>query len=153
MPDPTSMANWQRLSERITTSGQPTEGELADLARIGVGHVINLGLDTHERALADEAASVETLGMRYTHIPVPFEQPSEDHWVAFCAAMAESSTEAIHVHCIMNYRVSAFKYRWHRDVQGISEPAARALMEQQWQPDRTDHPQARPWAEFIAHRE
>ena len=88
--------------------------------------------------------------MRYTHIPVPFENPTEDHWNAFCAAMAESVGEAIHVHCVANYRVSAFMYRWHRDIEGMAEPDARALMEQQWRPDKVDHPQTRPWAVFIA---
>lgn len=150
MDDPTSIANWQRLSERITTSGQPTEAQLAELANIGVRHIINLALHTHELALDDEAASVSALGMRYTHIPVPFDAPNEDHWRAFCAAMHDSADEVVHVHCIVNYRVSAFLYRWHRDVQGMPEDAARALMEQQWRPDETDHPQGRPWAVFIA---
>ncbi len=153
MEDPIGIANWQRLSERITTSGQPTEDQLAGLADLGIRHVINLALHDHELALADEAASVEALGMRYTHIPIPFEHPTEAHWTAFCDSMHASRGVAVHVHCIMNYRVSAFMYRWNRDVGGMPEPDARALMEQQWRPDEVDHPQARPWAAFVARRE
>ena len=37
----------------------------------------------------------------------------------------------VHVHCIANYRVSAFyRYRW--DVLGMDEPRARAEMEEVW---------------------
>lgn len=147
--DPTAIAKWQRLSSRITTSGQPTEAQLGDLARLGVRHVINLAPHDHEHALVDETASVEALGMRYTHIPVPFDNPTSDHWSAFCDAMNDSADESVHVHCAVNYRVSAFMYRWHRDIAGMAEPNARALMAQQWQPDRVDHPQTRPWAIFI----
>jgi hypothetical protein len=32
----------------------------------------------------------------------------------------------VHVHCIANYRVSAFFYRYRRDVLGVGEATARA---------------------------
>jgi protein tyrosine phosphatase (PTP) superfamily phosphohydrolase (DUF442 family) len=57
MADPKTIYNWRRLDDRITTSGQPTESELAEIHALGVGHVINLGLHTHEKALPDEAGS------------------------------------------------------------------------------------------------
>jgi len=58
MADPEAIYNWQRLDNRITTSGQPTEKQLADIHALGVRHIVNLGLHTHEKALPDEAASV-----------------------------------------------------------------------------------------------
>ena len=70
MADPEAIYNWQRLDNRITTSGQPTEKQLADIRALGVRHIVNLGLHTHEKALPDEAASVSRLGMTYIHIPV-----------------------------------------------------------------------------------
>jgi protein tyrosine phosphatase (PTP) superfamily phosphohydrolase (DUF442 family) len=63
MADPKSIYNWRRLDHRITTSGQPTEQQLADIRALGVHHIINLGLHSHEKALPDEAASVSRLGM------------------------------------------------------------------------------------------
>ena len=48
----------------------------------------------------------------------------------------------VHVHCIANYRVSAFFYRYRRDVQGMDDVAARAEMEQIWRPEGV-------WAAFI----
>lgn len=49
----------------------------------------------------------------------------------------------------MNWRVSAFYYRLNRDHRGMAEAEARALMKQQWEPDKADDPRALVWAEFI----
>jgi len=48
----------------------------------------------------------------------------------------------VHVHCIANYRVSAFFYRYRRDVLGMEETQARAEMEQIWHPESV-------WATFV----
>jgi protein tyrosine phosphatase (PTP) superfamily phosphohydrolase (DUF442 family) len=55
MTDPTGIYNFRRLDGRITTSGQPTEPQLADIRALGVRHVVNLALHTREKALPDEA--------------------------------------------------------------------------------------------------
>lgn len=65
MTDPEGIYNWRRLDDRITTSGQPTEEQLADIQALGVQHVVNLALHTHEKALPDEAASVRALAGRF----------------------------------------------------------------------------------------
>ncbi|MEJ1977607.1 MAG: hypothetical protein WDN49_17385 [Acetobacteraceae bacterium] len=72
MADPESIYKWHRLDDRITTSGQPTEAQLADIGAMGVRHIINLGLHNHEKAPPNEADSVGRLGMTYIHIPVDF---------------------------------------------------------------------------------
>ena len=143
--DPESIYNWHRLDERLTTSGQPSEAQLAGIKALGVSHIVNLGLHTHERALPDEAASVAALGMTYIHIPVEFQNPTEADFARFCDVMAELSQAPVHVHCIANFRVSAFFYRYRRDVLGWDELRARADLEKLWQP-------AEVWAEFIAQR-
>jgi hypothetical protein len=48
----------------------------------------------------------------------------------------------VHVHCIANARVSAFFYRYRRDVLGMDEAQARAEMEEVWRPKEV-------WAEFV----
>jgi len=140
--DPVEIHAWRRLDARLTTSGQPTEAQLAELRALGVQHVINLALHSHERALPDETASVTALGMTYTHIPVEFTAPTEADFARFCAAMAEIADAPVHVHCIVNARVSAFVYRYRRDVLGMDVAAARAAMESVWQPGGV-------WAAFI----
>jgi hypothetical protein len=47
----------------------------------------------------------------------------------------------VHVHCIANFRVAAFFYRYRRE-QGMSEAEARADMEAIWHPTG-------PWAAFA----
>jgi uncharacterized protein (TIGR01244 family) len=142
MSDPTHISVWRRLDSQITTSGQPTEGDLATLSALGVEHVINLALHTHERALPDEAGSVAALGMTYTHIPVAFDAPTEEDFTRFRAAMEGMAGAKVHVHCIVNARVSAFLYRYRRDVLGMDEQQARQEMESVWQPGGV-------WAAFI----
>ena len=146
MNDPANISAWLRLDDRTTTSGQPTEEQLADIRALGITHIINLGLHSHEKALPDEAASVSSLGMTYIHIPVDFGQPTVDDFAKFCGAMndiEEDITEyKVHVHCIVNARVSAFFFRYNREVKAMSEPEARSLMEKIWKPDGV-------WAAFI----
>ena len=146
MSDPNNIYAWRRLDDRITTSGQPTADELTSLATLGVEHVINLALHTHERALPNEANIVAALGMTYTHIPVAFDAPTEDNCDQFCKVMNALAGSAIHIHCIVNARVSAFMYRYRRDVLGIDELQARQEMESVWQP-------AGIWAAFVGARE
>jgi protein tyrosine phosphatase (PTP) superfamily phosphohydrolase (DUF442 family) len=142
MADPETIYNWRRFDDRITTSGQPTEQQLADIRGLGVRHIINLGLHTHEKALPDEAASVSRLGMTYIHIPVDFQNPTEADFVKFCSAMEQLKEVPVHVHCIANYRVSAFFYRYRRDVLEMNDAEARAEMEQVWHPEGV-------WAAFV----
>jgi protein tyrosine phosphatase (PTP) superfamily phosphohydrolase (DUF442 family) len=147
--DPDDITGWQRLDAGITTSGRLTPPDLPRLAAIGVRHVINLALADSPGALADEAALLAGHGIGYSHIPVPFDGPQESHFAAFCAAL-ETGPAPIHVHCIMNWRVSAFFYRYNRWSRGMAEDAARALMEQQWSPETNSNPHAPVWARFIA---
>jgi uncharacterized protein (TIGR01244 family) len=140
--DPVDIVNWRRLDERVTTSGQPTSEQLAGIARIGVKHVINLALHTHEKSLPDERGDVTRLGMVYTHLPVEFAAPTEADFEAFRAAFEATSPDRVHVHCIFNWRVSAFFYRYRRDVLGLDPTAIRHDLDAIWAPDPV-------WAAFI----
>ena len=142
MGDPETIYNWRRLDGRITTSGQPTEAQLADIHALGVRHIVNLGLHTHEKALPDEAGSVRRLGMTYIHIPIDFQNPTDQDFEKFCSVMEQLRDVPVHVHCIANARVSAFFYRYRRDVLGMDEARARADMEEVWRPKGV-------WAEFV----
>jgi uncharacterized protein (TIGR01244 family) len=145
--DPDYIRGWLRLDVLTTTSGKIDAADIGCLAAIGVKHVINLALDSHPEALADEAGKLAAAGIRYTHIPVPFDAPDESHFEAFRAALVAG--EAVHVHCIMNFRVSAFFYRLNRDHRGMAEAKARDWMEALWAPDKSDWPEHKVWAEFI----
>jgi uncharacterized protein (TIGR01244 family) len=149
--DPADIRAWQRISPEVTTSGRIEDGDVARLADIGTRHVINLALDEHPEALAGEAEKLAARGIFYTHIPVPFDAPEESHYRLFEAAL-EGGAAPVHVHCIANWRVSAFFYRYHR-AHGMTEALARDIMEQQWSPENHEHPAAPQWAALIAERE
>lgn len=124
---------------------------MAQLAACGVQHVINLALADSPGALTDEADLTAEAGLRYTHIPVPFDAPLESHYRAFVTAY-EADSEPVHIHCIMNWRVSAFLYRYHRE-RGMDEGLARQLLLAQWDPAASDDPRGRAWATFITGNE
>lgn len=145
--DPSDIRNWLRLSDTVTTSGRLQEGDPARLADIGVKCVINLALAEHPEALPDAEQAMAEAGLAYTHIPVPFDAPNEADYRAFVAAL-EAGEGPVHVHCIMNWRVSAFFYRYHKE-SGMDEAAARGQMERIWSPDENDHKDAPAWAAFL----
>ena len=147
--DPEGISCWQRLDATTTTSGRIAAGDIDRLSAIGVRHVINLALEDSPGALAGEAILMVAAGLHYTHIPVPFGAPDDAHFDAFQVALG-SISEPVHVHCIMNWRVSAFFYRYNREVRGMDEAAARALMEQQWSPEASDNPDSPAWVRFIS---
>ena len=151
-PDPDNIRNFQRLSPHWTTSGKLCADDLDSLTAIGVVHVINLGLDDHPEALADEAGHLAARGIGYSHIPVPFDAPEDTHYAAFVAALEGAEDAPVHVHCIMNYRVSAFFYRYHREVLAMPEPEARAVMARQWDPLASDRAETKAWSDFLDSR-
>jgi uncharacterized protein (TIGR01244 family) len=150
--DPEDIECWQRLDARTTTSGKLQEPDIRKLAYLGVRHVINLAPDERPGALAGEAELLGRNGIGYTYIPVPFDDPQDHHFRAFIDAY-EKDQDPVHVHCIANYRVSAFFYRYNREIGGMPESDARALMEQQWAPDKSNHPAMKVWATFISRGE
>lgn len=142
MTDLPHILNWRRLSDRITTSGQPSEDQLADIKALGVTHVVNLGPHHNTGALADEAGTVNGLGMRYIYIPVEFEAPTDADFAAFRSALEDLPDAKIHVHCIYNARVSTFFYRYAKTGAVLAEADAFANMDGIWRPGDD-------WAAFV----
>jgi protein tyrosine phosphatase (PTP) superfamily phosphohydrolase (DUF442 family) len=82
--------------------------------------------------------------MRYIHIPVDFQNPTEEDFAQFRAAFTALGDAPVHIHCIANYRVSAFLYRYRCQVLGMDEALARVDLEKIWQPTPI-------WAAFIGY--
>jgi uncharacterized protein (TIGR01244 family) len=136
--------NFRRITERVTTSGLVNVEQLANLQREGYQAVINLLPDSYEHAVDDEARIVRDQGLDYVYIPVDFDAPTHDDFVAFSDVMSARTTQKVHVHCAANYRVSAF-YGLYAQSQGwCSEAEADALVRDVWNP--ADYPR---WMEFI----
>ena len=148
MGDPSDIRNWRRRSDAITTSGRLEAGDPARLAALGVRHVVNLALDDHPEALPDEAERLAAEGIGYSHIPVPFDAPRREH-VAELARVLADTKGPVHVHCIMNWRVTAFFYLLDLE-NGVPEREARARMATVWDPLANDDPRLAPWKALLS---
>ena len=148
--------NYLRLTDFIATAGQPSEEELAAVAHAGFEIVVNLGLHDAEYSLLDERKTVESLGMRYIHIPVARERPLRSDLERFFEVLDELTGQHVLVHCAANKRVSVFMALYRRlrhdwapgatlpDVQATWEPDAvwRRFMEEMTQPLAARHSSA-----------
>jgi protein tyrosine phosphatase (PTP) superfamily phosphohydrolase (DUF442 family) len=136
--------NYRQAAVDLATSGQPREGQLAEIAAAGYDLVINLALHDDPRySLNDEASSVRALGMEYVHIPVPFSAPSTEDLASFFDAMDHARGRRVWVHCAANLRVTAFLGLYWRLREGWPEERAFSLMRDVWRPNDV-------WSAFIA---
>ncbi|NWF69918.1 MAG: protein tyrosine phosphatase family protein [Chloroflexi bacterium] len=137
--------NYRKVDEDTFTAGQPSADQLRAAAAEGVTTVINL-LPAHERrALPDEAALVEALGMDYHYIPVDWLHPTEQDFAAFEAAMQRRRAGKTLIHCAANYRVTAFYALYALKHLRWTPEQAETFRASIWQ--GSDVPQ---WESFIA---
>lgn len=129
------LRNFHQLDERLYTSGQPSEAQLGLVREHGVHLIVNLALSSSDRALIDERASVEALGMRYVHIPVAFDAPSEADYAKLEQTLREHGPTPVLVHCAYNYRASSFMALYALKNLGWSHQQATALRTLFWHPD------------------
>ena len=135
--------NFRQVDDRLLTAGQPSEAQLADAARQGVTVVINLALHDDARySLSDEPGCVRGLAMHYVHIPVLFNEPTEENLRAFTEAMDAHKGEKILVHCAANYRVTAFVGLYRVLCEGWPAEKAFEPMRSVWEPNAV-------WKQFI----
>jgi len=109
--------NYIKVDKNISTSGQPTKKEFKKIAKEGFEVVINLAM--HNRgALKKEDKIVSKLGMIYIHIPVTWKKPEQDRLELFLKILEtlQKENKKVLIHCIMNYRVSAFIYQYKKRV-------------------------------------
>lgn len=136
--------NFRVIHPSLTTSGLPTEDQLKDLAAEGYQVVINLALHNDPAySLPDERGLVESLDMKYIHIPVIWDAPTEENLTAFFETMDTYQGYKVHVHCAANMRVSAFIGLYRLLRKGLPEEIAFAPMRSIWEPNEI-------WTSFIS---
>ena len=104
------LTNYYPISPLILTAGQPTAEQIGLVAAAGCQAVINLARPSSPNALTDEAELAAAQGMDYIAIPVVWEEPTLDDLARFFTAMEANQARKVFVHCVVNYRVSAFIY-------------------------------------------
>jgi len=138
--------NYVPISNTLSTSGQPSESDLRLIRDAGFRTIVNLAPHNAENSLPDERKSVTDLGLDYIHIPVDFRNPTDDDFEKFVDVMGNLESSKIWVHCAANMRVSAFMYRYRRDILGESEDVAAKDMAKIWKPFG-------PWTSFVNKRD
>lgn len=144
----TDIRNFVQITETVGTSGQPTIEQFGEIAKAGYSSVINLAMPNSDNAIANEGNIVTSLGMKYIHIPVPFEAPTKQHLTSFIRVMRAIDGEKVWVHCVANARVSAFMYHYLRIDKGYDDHAAKNQLLQRWEPKMDA-----AWTKFLQLRE
>jgi protein tyrosine phosphatase (PTP) superfamily phosphohydrolase (DUF442 family) len=138
----TEIYNFRAISERLGTSGQPSERQFQAVCEAGFEAVINLALPTSDNALPNEGSIVAGLGLSYVHIPVDFKAPTTQDFQVFCGVMEAFKGRRVFVHCAANMRVSAFVFLYRVLCQHVALSDAERDLHAIWQPDEV-------WDQFI----
>lgn len=140
-----TIRNYRKIDDSLITGGQPTAAELAAAAAEGVRTVVNLAPTEPGRSLDDEAGLVASLGMAYVQIPVAWDNPTPQDFAAFEQVLLARPAGTMLIHCVANYRVSAFYSLFARRHLGWSAQQGAALRASIW--EGGPYP---VWERFIA---
>ena len=135
--------NYYKVPDLFETSGQPNNKQLISIANGGYEAVINLAPNTTiEGRIINEEAILKSNNITYIHIPVDFNNPLNEDFNKFVAALEQNKHKKIWVHCAANMRVSAFVFKYRRDVLGLSPKNIEEDLEAIWVPNKT-------WSSFL----
>lgn len=140
--DLSDILNYRYISDKLSTSGQPTVEEFTLISRAGYPTILNLAPQNSSNALPNEQEIVFALGMEYIHLPVVWDNPTMEDFTRFCEVMKSHQERPIFVHCAMNMRVSAFVYLYRHLILGVSTSIAYPAMTSVWEPNEV-------WKKFI----
>jgi protein tyrosine phosphatase (PTP) superfamily phosphohydrolase (DUF442 family) len=136
------ISNYRDYSETFSSSGQPTQGQLAVVKSEGFERVIYLAFTTSETALAKEDEIVKELGMEYVHVPVVWEEPTASDFYTFVSLMQQEPDKKSLLHCQVNFRASSFSFLYRVLYLDVPMDDAKADLDTVWQPDEI-------WQELI----
>jgi len=102
-----TIPNARTAADQILTGGQPRDEHLQQAKDNGVKVVMNLRTQAEEKEFATEAAKVESLGMKYVHLPIDGKTGdgmNEENARKLAEVLAEKPAL---VHCTSGERVGA----------------------------------------------
>jgi uncharacterized protein (TIGR01244 family) len=126
------------ISPTLVTSGQPSAQALANLSQLGFRAVVYLAPSTVPDAVKDEAQIVAAQGLEFVHIPIPFSDPTEDHFHLLRAVLQRLHGQKVLVHCQVNMRASTMVFLYRVINNGESPALAWESVTRVWSP-------AGPW--------
>jgi protein tyrosine phosphatase (PTP) superfamily phosphohydrolase (DUF442 family) len=135
-------ANFVAVNERIHTSGQPTQAQLATLQSKGYGFIINLATPASAGAIPEEGSLIARTGISYLNIPVDFKNPTYDDFELFSNILKQAGSRRVLVHCQVNKRASVFAFLYRVVHERVAPDDAWKNVDSVWEPE----PQ---WNSFI----
>lgn len=135
--------NYYKVPDLFETSGQPNNKQLLSIANDGFEAVINLAPNTTiEGRIINEEDILRSNNVDYIHIPVDFNNPLDEDFNKFITALEQNKHKKIWVHCAANMRVSAFVFKYRRDVLSLSPKNIEEDLKAIWIPNKT-------WSSFL----
>ena len=111
-----NICNYIQVDEYIATAGQPQEHEYEYISNSGYEIVINL--TANDKTQQNEDTIISKCNMTYIHIPVDWENPTVESMRLFLELLKNLHRQKrkIFIHCVKNYRVSMFVYKYKKDI-------------------------------------
>jgi protein tyrosine phosphatase (PTP) superfamily phosphohydrolase (DUF442 family) len=129
-----SAPNVVAIAPRLVTSGQPSGPALALLGTLGFQAVVYLAPSSVPDAVKNEPEILESQGIEFIHIPIPFSTPEPSHAEAVSLALQQLKFKKVLVHCQVNMRASSMVFL-HRVLHGRENPAlAYEAVAKVWSP-------------------
>lgn len=130
------------VSPTLVTAGQPSHESLLGLKAAGYAAVINLAPGNTPDAINDEAQILQSQGIEFVHVPIPWQSPEAEHLQATAAALTRLLGKKVLVHCQMNMRASAITFLY-RTIYANETPAVAWIdLKRVWTPNEQ-------WMKFI----
>ena len=135
--------NYYNIDNTWDTSGQLTEDELVLLSKKKYSTVINLApVSSIEKKIINEEKILKSLNINYLHIPVDFKNPTESDFKKFVKHIKLNHKQKIWIHCAANMRVSAFMYKYRKEVLKMDHDKIIKDLHVFWRPNKT-------WKTFL----
>lgn len=134
------LENYQMNTQKMVSSGLPTQQHFEQLKSFGVAHVIDLIPGDR----TEEASLMKTLTLNYHNIQVEWKNPTIENFNEYALKMNEFNQQdgKILTHCRLNWRGAVFTYLYRVIHLNENDEIAKADMLKIWQPDET-------WQKFI----
>ena len=114
----TSILNYIKIDDHISTSGQPTKKQLKKISKNNFEVIINLAQYNSNNALKNEDKIVNKNNMIYIHIPISWDKPEKNRLKVFCSILKDlqKQNKKVFIHCAKNYRVSVFMQYYYKNI-------------------------------------
>jgi uncharacterized protein (TIGR01244 family) len=120
-------AKYAKVGDDLYIGGQPTEKALRELKTKGVTVVVNLRMQREmESVNFDEKALIESLGMKYIHIPMrgTAEAPYSPEAVTKFSDAIRNANGKVLLHCTVAWRASHLYAAYLIREKGVDESTA-----------------------------